>query len=494
MSDALRDERIKHLQRLRDQGIDPYPVKYSRTHLASQVHNEFHTLSAGEESPSSVRVAGRITARRVMGGASFFDLTDGSGKIQLHVTKDHLGSEQFELFSSLESGDFLGAAGKIFRTKRGELSVRVENFQVLAKALRPLPEKWHGIKDIETRYRQRYLDLIANDTARQAFLTRTKIISAMRRFLDSRGFLEVETPVLQPLYGGAFAKPFTTFHNELSQTLYLRISDELYLKRLIIGGLERVYEIAKNFRNEGVSTKHNPEFTMMECYQSYADYNDMMDLTEQMIFEIAKELGKTRLTYQGQEIDLKLPWPRIPMRDAILTHTGIDIGQHREIASLQSALAAKGLYVEKRANWGQLVDELFGKHVEPHLIQPTFLIDYPVEISPLAKKKSATPHLVERFEVFMMGREMGNAFSELNDPLDQRARFEEMESLRRAGDEEAQLLDEDFLIAMEHGMPPTGGLGIGVDRLVMLFTDSPSIRDVILFPALRTREEQPGSM
>ena len=490
MSDALRDERIKSLEALKAQGIDPYPIRCVRTSTAQNAHEVYDHLEVGEEGKEAISVTGRITGRRVMGGASFFDLTDGSGRIQLHASKDHLGEEAFDAFNVYELGDFIGATGIVFRTKRGELSVKVDEAVMLAKALRPLPEKWHGLKDVETRYRQRYLDLISNPESRDVFITRSKVIQTMRRILDERGFLEVETPILQPLYGGATAKPFTTFHNELESTLYLRISDELYLKRLIIGGYERVYEIGKNFRNEGISTKHSPEFTMMECYQAYADYHDMMDLTEKIVFSIAEELGSPTVDYQGVEIDFTPPWPRLPMREAILEKTGIDIETHKEFESLIEATIETKLHLEKKPNWGQLVDEIFSKYVEPDLIQPTFLIDHPLEISPLAKKKPDAPHLVERFEPFIAGREIGNAFSELNDPIDQRQRFEAMESLRSEGDEEAQRLDEEFITAMEHGMPPTGGLGIGVDRLVMLFTNAASIRDIILFPTLRQRDEQ----
>jgi len=489
VSEALRAERLKLLSKLRALGIDPFPARCRRSHLISQIHEMFSELAAGEETSTKVEVVGRITARRIMGGASFYDLRDGSGRIQLYATRDLLGKE-YELFTEFEVGDFLGVEGRVFRTRKGELSVRVEGCQILAKALRPLPEKWHGLRDIETRYRQRYLDLLSNEESRRVFETRTRVISAMRRFLDSRGFLEVETPILQPLYGGAFARPFTTYHNELEQTLYLRISDELYLKRLIIGGFERVYEIGKDFRNEGISSQHNPEFTMMECYQAYADYNDMMALTEEMIFSIAEELGKTKLVYQGHEIALTPPWRRVTLRDAIIEHTGIDIEECRDLEGLKGAIAEKGLKVEEKPTWGKLVDELVSEYVEPSLIEPTFLIDYPKEISPLAKSKPDAPHLAERFEPFVGGIELGNAFSELNDPLEQRERFEEMERLRRAGDEEAQRLDEDFLIALEYGMPPTGGLGIGIDRLVMLFTDSASIRDVILFPQLRPKTKE----
>ncbi len=489
--ETLREDRLRKLSDLRARGLDPYrPTRYERTHLARELHEAFAGLQAGEEAAERVRVAGRITARRVMGGVSFYDLRDGSGRIQLYASRDALGPELYEPFvDDLDIGDFVGAEGVVFRTKRGELSVKVERYEVLAKALRPLPEKWHGLKDVETRYRRRYLDLIANERSRRVFETRTQIIRAMRAFLDERGFLEVETPILQPVYGGGAARPFTTYHNELEQTLYLRIAPELYLKRLIIGGFERVYEIGKNFRNEGISTQHNPEFTMMECYQAYADYRDMMALMEEMVYAIARELGRVELTYQGHEIDLKPPWRRLTVREALLEHTGLDIEEHRTREALWAAIQRQGLRVDEQPTWGKLVDELISEYVEPRLIQPTFLMDYPKEISPLAKAKPDAPHLVERFEPFVAGLELGNAFSELNDPLDQRERFLKQEEQRRRGDEEAHPLDEDFLQALEYGMPPTGGLGVGVDRLVMLFTDSPSIRDVILFPALRPKRD-----
>jgi lysyl-tRNA synthetase class 2 len=490
--ETLRQERLRKLNDLRAQGLDPYRhTRYERTHLARELQEGFTSLEAGEEASERVRVAGRITARRVMGGASFYDLRDGSGRIQLYATKDQLGEEGYELLvEDLDIGDLVGVEGHVFRTQRGELSIRVEAYEILAKALRPLPEKWHGLRDVETRYRQRYLDLLVNERSRQVFEARTQIIRTMRKFLDERGFLEVETPILQPVYGGTAARPFTTYHNELEQTLYLRIAPELYLKRLILGGFERVYEIGKNFRNEGIDTQHNPEFTMMECYQAYADYRDMMALTEQLIYAIAEELGRVKLEYQGHKIDLTPPWRRLTLREALLEKTGIDIEAHTTWESLREAIRAKSLRVDEKPTWGKLVDELVSEYVESELIQPTFLLDYPREISPLAKAKPDAPHLVERFEPFIAGLELGNAFSELNDPLDQRERFLEQEERRRLGDEEAHPLDEDFLLALEYGMPPTGGLGIGVDRLVMLFTDSPSIRDVILFPALRPKRER----
>lgn len=490
-NNPLREERLRKLAEWRQRGIDPYPTKFARTHLAEELQKSFHDLPAGSESTTHTRVAGRITARRVMGGASFLDLRDGSGRIQLHGTANILGDERYELFTHIDIGDFLGVSGLVFRTKKGELSVRVEEFRLLAKALRPLPEKWHGLQDTEIRYRQRYLDLIANEHARRIAITRSRIVSAMRRFLDSEGFLEVETPILQPLYGGAAARPFTTYHNALDMTLYLRISDELYLKRLIIGGLEKVYEIGKDFRNEGISTKHNPEFTQMECYWAYADYTDMMALTERMISQIAKEvLGSTRILYQGHEIDLNPPWKRIRFREALIEHTGIDIASSRMLPELRAEIARRKLTVDPQPTWGKQVDELLKAYVEPKLIQPTFVLDYPIELSPLAKKKPDNSNFVERFEPFIGAMEFGNAFSELNDPIDQRERFLAQEAMHRAGDEETQPLDEDFLTALEHGMPPTGGLGIGIDRLTMLFTDAPSIREVILFPTLRPKSEE----
>ena len=491
MSDTLREERLQKLQSLRERGIDPFAeTRYERSTDVAAIHTQFAHLEPGEETDHHVKIAGRVVGRRVMGGLSFLDVLDERAQIQLFAAKNALSEDLYGHFTEIEIGDIVGASGIVFRTKRGELSVRVDGVTLLAKALRPLPEKWHGLKNVEARYRRRYLDLIANPEVREVFRTRSRMIRAMRDYLDNEGFLEVETPELQPLYGGAFARPFTTYHNELEQELYLRISDELYLKRLIVGGFERIYEIGHNFRNEGVSAKHNPEFTMMECYRAYADYNDMMTLTEGMIFHIAQELGQTELEYQGARIDLTPPWPRITMRDAIHEKTGIDIEAHTDHANLKRAIQDAGLSVETKPTWGGLVDELLSEYVEPDLVQPTFLMDYPLEISPLAKRRSDKPHLVERFEVFMIGREMGNAFTELNDPIDQRERFVNQAEQREQGDEEAQALDEDFIEAMEHGMPPTGGLGIGVDRLAMLFTDSPSIRDVILFPALRRQTDR----
>jgi len=389
VSDTLRDERLQKLHSLHDRGIDPFEqTRYERSTDVAAIHVQFDHLEPGEETEHHVRIAGRVVGRRVMGGLSFLDLMDEQGQIQLFAAKNALTEDLYEHFTEIEIGDIVGADGIVFRTKRGELSIKIDEITLLAKALRPLPEKWHGLKNVEARYRRRYLDLIANPDVREVFRTRSRMIRAMRDYLDDNGFLEVETPVLQPLYGGAFARPFTTYHNELEQELYLRISDELYLKRLIIGGFDKVYEIGRDFRNEGVSTKHQPEFTMLECYQAYADYADMMALTEGMIFHIAQDLDLTTLEYQGQEIDLTPPWPRITLRDAIRQKTEIDIEAHTDRASLKQAIQDAGLNVEMKPTWGGLVDELLSEYVEPDLVQPTFLKDYPLEISPLAKRKS----------------------------------------------------------------------------------------------------------
>jgi len=481
--------RLAKLIHLRERGIDPYPARAKRTHTAAQAIAAFEGATGGKEGVAIV--AGRLMSIRVMGKSAFAHIADGSGRLQLYVRQDLVGLDGYDLFRGrTDLGDFVEAEGSLFRTRTGEITLQVESFRLLAKAMRPLPEKWHGLKDVETRYRQRYLDLIANERVRNIFLTRTRIVSALRRFLDARGFLEVETPILQPLYGGAAARPFTTYHNALDRTLYLRIADELYLKRLIIGGFDRVYEIGHNFRNEGISTSHNPEFTMLEVYQAYGDYHDMMDLVEQMYWAVAKEtLGSPVIIYGGNEIDLTPPWRRVTMRAAIMEHSGIDIEAHPTHKSLAAAVSERGLLASKQLTWGKLVDQLFEKHVQATLVQPAFVLDYPVEVSPLAKKKRDAPHLTERFEYFIGGLECGNAFTELNDPIEQRERFEAQVRASQAGDQESHPLDEDFLIALEHGMPPTGGLGIGIDRMVMLFTDQSNIREVILFPQLRSKQQ-----
>lgn len=480
-----REQRIAKLGRLCEEGIVPYPARIRASHTASQALASYNEDDS--EPQPIVEVAGRLMSLRIMGKSTFAHIADTSGRLQLYLRRDLVGEASYNAFRrGVDLGDFVGAKGPLFRTRSGEITVQVESWTFLSKALRPLPEKWHGLKDVELRYRQRYLDLIANETTRDIFVKRTLIISAVRRFLDERGFLEVETPVLQPLYGGAAARPFVTHHNALDRTLYLRIADELYLKRLIIGGLDRVYEIGHNFRNEGIDTKHNPEFTLVEIYQAYADYYDMMRLVEQLYCAVATEvLGSAVITYQDQAIDLRPPWRQVTMRDAILERSDLDIEAHRDYDGLWAAIQEKGVELEPQLNWGKLVEKMFELFVEPSLIQPTFLLDYPIEISPLAKKKPDAPHLVERFEFFVAGIESGNAFTELNDPQDQRERFAAQIEALAKGDEEAHPLDEDFLIAMEHGMPPTGGLGIGIDRMVMLLTNQTSIREVILFPQLR---------
>lgn len=489
LSDQVQQRMLK-LQRLRERGIRPYPARARRSHTAAEAVAAFEEAeAAGGDSPV-VQVTGRLRAIRVMGKSTFAHIEDGSGRIQIYFKRDDLGEEAYETFKrDFDLGDFIGVEGHPFRTRTGEVTVRVQSYQMLAKALHPLPEKWHGLKDVETRYRRRYLDLIANEEVRHIFTTRTRVVAAMRRFLDEQGFLEVETPTLQPIYGGAMARPFTTHHNALDMTLYLRISDELYLKRLIVAGFDKVYEICKDFRNEGVSTKHNPEFTQMECYWAYADYNDMMWLTEHMVAFIAQQaLGSTQITFQGQQIDLTPPWRRWSLRDAIRELTGIDYMDYPTLDALWAEVRRRELDVSPQPTWGKLIDELLGEIVEPTLIQPTFIKDYPIDISPLAKPAADDPQHVERFEIFIGGLESGNAYSELNDPLLQRERFEQQRVGAQAGDEEAHPMDEDYVIALMHGMPPTGGLGIGVDRLTMIFTDQTSIREVILFPHMRSRD------
>jgi len=479
--------RRQKLERLRSRGVDPYPARAERTHTAQEAVD---LLGDSVDSPGVVSVAGRVTAFRRMGKAAFLDLRDGSGRIQAYFKQESVGVQPYEmLLHEIDLGDFLGVTGTLFRTKTGEPSIEARTFTLLTKSLRPPPEKWHGLQDVEVRYRQRYLDLMSNPEVRETFVTRSQIIRQIRRFMDSRGYLEVETPILQSSAGGAAARPFVTYHNALDRQLYLRIALELHLKRLVVGGLDKVYEIGRIFRNEGVSTKYNPEFTMLESYEAYADYNDLMAMVEEMVATVAGEvLGTTRVPYGDTEIEFAPPWPRIPLCDAILDRCGVDFEAHRDVDSLRKAAAA-GVAVEPSWGRGKIIDELLTLHVESHLMQPAFLIDYPVELSPLAKRKADNPHLVERFEFFIAGREVGNAYTELNDPLDQRERLLEQTRLKAAGDEEVELADEDFLIALEHGLPPTAGLGIGIDRLVMALTGNTSIREVILFPALRDKEE-----
>jgi lysyl-tRNA synthetase class 2 len=486
--EELIQSRLDKLQKIRSRGIDPYPARYHRSHTTQEAIALYRTAEDGSGGLPQVRVAGRITAMRIMGKAVFLDIKDGYGKIQAYLRRDIIGEGKYSLLQDFDIGDFIGAEGEIFKTRTGEVTVKVSDFTMLSKSLQPLPEKWHGLADVEKRYRQRYLDLLSNEQVRHTFEVRGRVISTMRRFLDERGFIEVETPVLQSLAAGALARPFATHHHALDQELYLRIATELHLKRLIIGGFDRVYEIGRIFRNEGISTKHNPEFTTLESYQAYADYHDVMEMVEQMVSFIAREvLGTMRISSGELTVDLSPPWRRLTLREAIKERSGIDFEAFPDARSLEAGIRETGLSVDDGLNWGKLVDFLLSHTVEPHLIQPTFLMDYPVELSPLAKRKPGSERLVERFEAFAGGMEIANAFSEINDPLEQRERFREQDRMRALfGDEEAERIDEDFLLALEHGMPPTGGVGVGVDRLVMLLTGQPSIREVILFPQLRT--------
>ena len=474
------DDRREKLERLRADGIDPFPHEYPGVVATAAVREAHGDLEPGTDTDTGYRVAGRLHARRGQGKMAFLDLDDRSGRIQLQAKRDVLGERSFDRLLNLDLGDLVGVDGTAFMSRRGELSLRVDDWALLAKSLAAPPEKFHGLKDVETRFRRRELDLIANDETRELFILRSRVIAAIRRWLDERGFLEVETPVLQPLYGGALARPFTTHFNALDRDFYLRIAVELYLKRLIVGGLERVYEIGKNFRNEGLSHKHNPEFTMLEWYEAYADYNRIADELEDLVTYVAGEVG-----YAG-EVDFSKPWRRIALNDAIAEETGIDVLEHRDRDALLEAARAKGIELPQDETWPQLVDELLSKHVEPKLVNPTFVMDYPVELSPFAKAHRSQPGLVERFECFARGMEFSNAFTELNDPDEQRARFEEQKRLLAAGDEETQPYDEDFVRALEQGMPPTGGIGVGIDRLVMILGGRESIREVVLFPAMRS--------
>jgi len=478
-SDLLAARRAK-LERLRAEGIDPFPHSFPGVVGVATVHAAHEDLPAGEESDATYRVAGRLHARRGQGKMAFLDLDDRSGRLQLQARVDVLGEEAMDRLLDLDLGDLVGVDGTAFRSRRGELTLRVDAFTILAKSLRPPPEKHHGLQDVETRYRRRELDLMANEEARELFITRATIVSAVRGYLDDQGFIEVETPILQPLYGGALARPFTTHHHALDRTLYLRIATELYLKRLIVGGLERVYELGKDFRNEGLSYKHNPEFTMLEWYEAYADYTVNAGRLEELVGAVADAAG-----YTG-EVSFAAPWRRLTLRDAIREETGIDVISMRDRPALVAAIESAGLDlpIEDRS-WPQLVDDLLSKCVEPKLQEPTFVVDYPVELSPFAKAHRSEPGLVERFEAFCFGMEIANAFTELNDPDEQRARFEAQAKALAGGDEEAQPFDEVFVQALEQGMPPTGGVGLGIDRLVMALTGRRSIREVVLFPAMR---------
>ena len=476
-------ERRAKLERLREQGVDPFPHTFEGRTSIADVREAHDGLGPGEETDSRYRIAGRIAARREMGKTSFLDLRDGSGKLQLQARTDDLGAESYDGLLGLDLGDIVGVEGNVFTSKRGELSLRVDSWQLLTKSLRPPPEKFHGLEDVETRYRRRELDLIANEEARELFARRAATIASVRGWLDERGFVEVETPVLQPLYGGALARPFTTHHNALDRDLYLRIATELYLKRCVVGGIDRVYELGKDFRNEGISHKHNPEFTMLEWYEAYADYNDAAARLEQLVAHVAESvLGTTKIGREGETIELAPPWRRQTLREAIRERTGLDIAEH---PSVERLAAAMGTEPDPAEGWGKLVDGLLSKEVEPKLIQPTFIIDYPVELSPFAKAHRTDEGLVERWEAFVGGIEIANAFTELNDPDEQRRRFEAQRKEAERGDEEAQPYDEAFVEALEVGMPPTGGVGLGIDRLVMILTGAASLREVLLFPAMR---------
>ena len=488
--EALRAQRLEKVAALRREGVDPYPARGGGqvTPIAEARAAFEEAEEAGGESGPATRVAGRVTNLRDLGKLAFLDVRDGSGTIQLMCRRNRL-LDGWGVLQALDLGDFVEASGDLIRTRTGEITVGAGTLILLTKALRPPPEKWHGLQNVEARYRQRYLDLQANERSREVFVQRSRIIAALRRFMDERGFLEVETPVLQAEAGGAAARPFLTHMNALDEDRALRIATELHLKRLIVGGLDKVYEVGRIFRNEGTSTRHNPEFTMMESYEAYADYHDVARLVEDLVSGLAAEvLGTTSLRFGEQTIDLAPPWRRVTMREAVREYAGVDFFDYRDAESITALLREKGIRAPENAGWGKLLDALVSATVEPRMVQPTFLLDYPVELSPLAKRRTDDASLVERFEAFVAGWEIGNAYSELNDPVDQRQRFEAQLALRAAGDEEAELVDEDFLVALEHGMPPTGGLGLGVDRLVMVLTNSASIRDVILFPQLRRRE------
>ncbi|MFQ5859999.1 MAG: lysine--tRNA ligase [Dehalococcoidia bacterium] len=500
--DLLRSRQEK-LERLRQRGIDPYPPRYHRSHTIQEAVAAFRKVEkanpdlgliyADPADPGNEQkrfsVAGRITLMRPMGKLTFLTLRDGTGRIQALFSQDAL-EKRFALLKELDLGDFLGIAGPIMRTRTGEVTVEVREFTILAKALRPPPEKWHGLRDVEKRYRQRHLDLIANPETRKAFLLRSRVINAVRTFLKKWSFLEVDTPILVPVAAGALARPFVTHHHALDQTLYLRIATELYLKRLIVGGLDRVYELGRVFRNEGVDQDHNPEFTLLESYEAYADYQDVMHMVEEMVATVAQRvLGKTQVEFEGHTIDLTSPWQRLSLREALYQRTGIDIEQDANPEALARQMRELGIEVTRQESRGRLIEKLLTTLVEPQLVQPTFLLDYPAEMSPLAKAKPDNPRYVERFEGFVGGMELANAYTELNDPVVQRQRFLEQEELRRRyQDEELERLDEEFLLALEHGMPPTGGLGMGIDRLVMLLTGQRTIRDVLLFPQMRSKQ------
>ena len=491
LNDQLLVRREK-LHNLREQGIDPFGKRFERTNATNDLLSLYGEFSKEEleEKEISVSIAGRIMTKRGKGKAGFAHIQDLHGQVQIYVRKDAVGDEEYELFKTADLGDLVGIEGKVFKTNVGELSVKATGFTLLTKSLRPLPDKYHGLKDVEQRYRQRYLDLITSMESRETFVTRSKIIREMRRYLDDNGYLEVETPMMHAIAGGASARPFTTHHNALDMELYMRIAIELHLKRLIVGGLEKVYEIGRVFRNEGVSTRHNPEFTMIELYEAYADYKDIMKLTENMVAHIAKQvLGTTTIQYGDYEINLEPEWTRLHMVDAIKEHSGADFWNPMSVEEARELAKEHNVAIKDTMEVGHIINEFFEQKVEDKLIQPTFIYGHPVEISPLAKKNDEDPRFTDRFELFIVAREHANAFTELNDPIDQKERFEAQLKEREQGNDEAHMMDDDYIEALEYGMPPTGGLGIGIDRLVMLLTNAPSIRDVLLFPAMRHKQD-----
>jgi len=478
----------EEIEELKREGIDPFGYSFNRTYKIKDLIEKNKDLQIGECGQEKVSIAGRLMALRAHGKAIFANIEDVSGRIQIYIKSNKVGGDAFKLFSKIGVGDILGVSGLIFRTRTGEITVFVEEFTLLCKSVRSLPEKWHGLKDVEVRYRKRYLDLIANPSVREIFIKRSKVVQSIRNFLDNRSFLEVQTPIMQPIPGGATARPFITHHNTLHRDLYLRIATELYLKRLIVGGLEKVYELGCDFRNEGISTKHNPEFTMLELYEAYGDYHSMMTITEELLTYVIKNvLGGLEVEYQGNKINFTPPWKRISMYKAIEEVSGINMKKILQ-KDFDKIIKEHDLNIKGKINRGEITNELFGKYVEPTLIQPTFIFDYPLEISPLSKQKKDNPELVERFELFVNSMELANAFTELNDPAEQKRRFEEQVAKREAGDMESHFMDEDYIEALEYGMPPTGGLGIGIDRLIMLLTNSDSIKEVILFPQLKSKE------
>jgi len=489
-SSGLLQEIKKKIQSLRARGINLYPSGFRRDITVGEVIGRFGNLSDAEieKITDSFTLAGRVMSIRDFGKASFIHIKDGTGKLQAYIRRDRVGEEGFGIFKLIDIGDHVGITGRLFRTKTGELTLLAETFVLLSKAQRALPEKYHGLIDVETRYRQRYLDLIVNDEVRNTFILKSKMIRTIREFFDGRGFMEVETPMMQQIPGGATARPFKTFHHALGMDLYLRVAPELYLKRLVVGGFEKVYELNRNFRNEGISTEHNPEFTMLEFYWAYATYEDLMELTENLLLDILEKIvGTASLEYQGNRVDFTTPWPRITLMDSLRDIGGIEEEVLSDEQKLRNLARAKGVEIEGREGLGYVLTKLFDQLVEPRLIRPTFIVGYPVEASPLSRRNEENPEIAERFELFIAGKEIANGFSELNDPDDQRGRFLKQVALRDAGDEEALFMDEDYLRALEYGLPPTAGEGIGVDRLAMVLTDSPSIRDVILFPHMRKK-------